>query len=270
MSLATPAPCDGAIAAASRHDASSNGPATLAATILGSSVAFIDGSVVNVALPALAADLSTSPAELAWSINAYLLPLGALTLFGGAVGDHYGRRRLFLLGLAVFLAASVLCTIAPSVSTLLIGRALQGVGAACLLPNSLAILGAAFEGEARGRAIGTWAAAGAVAGAVGPLLGGWLVDSVSWRAIFLLNVPVGAAAAWLAWRHVSESSDRDASAPLDWIGATTATVGLGFLTWSLTAAAETSFGAPILTAAIVGLAALTLFVFWKRAEARTQ
>ena len=263
MSLAMPAPCDGAFAAASRPDASSNGPATLAATILGSSVAFIDGSVVNVALPAISADLGTSPAELAWSINAYLLPLGALTLFGGAVGDHYGRRRMFLLGLALFLAASLLCAIAPSSTTLLIGRALQGVGAACLLPNSLAILGAAFEGEARGRAIGTWAATGAIAGAVGPLLGGWLVDSISWRAIFLLNIPVGAAAAWLAWRYVSESHAREASAPLDWNGAVTATVGLGLLTWSLTAAAEASFSAPIVTAAIAGFAALVLFVFWE-------
>jgi EmrB/QacA subfamily drug resistance transporter len=266
MTSATPAPCDGAVAAATAcKTATSHTAATLAATILGSSVAFIDGSVVNVALPALASDLGAGPAELAWSINAYLLPLGALTLFGGAAGDHFGRRRLFLLGMAIFLASSVLCAMSPSVAWLLIGRALQGIGAACLMPNSLAILGAAFDGEARGRAIGTWAAVGAIAGTVGPLIGGWLVDTLGWRAIFLLNLPVGAAAAWLAWRYVTESSDRDIAAPLDWTGATAATLGLGLLTWSLTAATEPASLALVALSAVAGFALLVAFL---RVEAK--
>ena len=144
MTLATPAPCDRTIASAVAGRATPHATATLVATILGSSVAFIDGSVVNVALPALAADLRAGPAELAWAINAYLLPVGALTLLGGAAGDHFGRRRLFLLGVAVFVAASVLCAFAPSTAWLLLGRAVQGVGAACLLPHSLGVSGAAF------------------------------------------------------------------------------------------------------------------------------
>ena len=259
MSFATPAPCDRAIAAATPCSATSHAEATLAATILGSSVAFIDGSVINVALPALARDLGAGPADLVWAINAYLLPVGALTLLGGAAGDHFGRRRLFMLGVAIFLAASVLCAISPSVTWLLIGRALQGIGAACLMPNSLAILGAAFDGQARGRAIGTWAAVGAVAGAVGPLLGGWLIDALSWRAIFLLNLPVGAAAAWLAWRYVAESSDLTAT-PLDWTGATAATLSLGLLTWSLTAAAEPDSGVAVVTTAVAGVISLALFL----------
>jgi MFS family permease len=164
--------------------------ATLAATILGSSLAFIDGSVVNVALPALAADLKVAAADLSWTINAYLLPLGALILLGGALGDHFGRRRLFQIGLLAFTVASVGCAAAPSVAWLLAARALQGLGAALLMPNSLALLGGSFTGEARGRAIGTWAAAGALAGALGPILGGWLVDTLGWRTIFLVNCPL--------------------------------------------------------------------------------
>ena len=263
-----PAPCDGAIAAAATGDATPHAAKTLAATILGSSVAFIDGSVVNVALPAIANDLSAAPADLTWAITAYLLPLGALTLFGGAVGDHFGRRRLFLIGVTVFLASSVLCALAPSVTWLLIGRALQGIGAACLLPNSLAILGSTFEGEARGRAIGTWAAVGAIAGAIGPLLGGWLVDAVSWRAIFLLNVPVGAAGAWFAWRYVTESGDRTGAAPLDWAGAATATLGLGLLTWALTAAAEPASAEFAMLSSVAGLASLALFLRIEAARGR--
>src|ERR1700692_635676 len=149
--------------------------ATLAAPILGSSLAFIDGSVVNVALPALARDLKVDPANLSWAINAYLLPLGALILLGGGLGDHFGRRRLFILGLVLFTAASILCAAAPTLAWLLAGRGAQGVGAALLMPNSLAILGGAFSGEDRGRAIGTWAATGALAGALGPVTGGWVV-----------------------------------------------------------------------------------------------
>jgi Major Facilitator Superfamily len=226
--------------------------------ILGSSVAFVDGSVVNVALPALGHDLGASPADLSWTINTYLLPLGALLLLGGAAGDHFGRRRLFLIGLAVFTSASILCAVSPVLSWLLVGRGLQGLGAALLLPNSLAILGASFSGEARGQAIGTWAAAGALTGALGPLVGGWLVDTIGWRTIFLLNVPVAAAAAYLAWAYVAESKDRGEFGSLDWAGAALATAGLGLVTWSLTAASGA--GAP--PAALWGAACGRLCLSW--------
>src|SRR5258706_11098156 len=149
--------------------------ATLAATILGSSLAFIDGSVVNVALPALAHDLEVKPSDLSWAINAYLSPLGVLILLGGALGDHFGRRRLFQIGLSTFAFASLACAAAPSFPWLLAARGLQGLGAALLMPNSLAILGGAFTGEARGRAIGTWAAVGALAGTPGPIIAGGIV-----------------------------------------------------------------------------------------------
>jgi EmrB/QacA subfamily drug resistance transporter len=233
-------PCDTGIAVATLPCSTPHPSATLAATILGSSVAFIDGSVVNVALPAIAADLNASSAELSWTINAYLLPLGALMLLGGGAGDHFGRRRLFSMGITVFTLASILCAAAPTLGWLLVARCVQGLGAALLMPNSLAILGSAFSQEARGRAIGIWAAAGAVAGALGPLVGGWLVDLIGWRTIFLINLPVAAAAAYLTWRYVAESKDRNRSPSLDWAGAGFATVALGLLTWSLTAAATLS------------------------------
>jgi EmrB/QacA subfamily drug resistance transporter len=216
--------------------------ATLAATILGSSLAFIDGSVVNVALPALALNLDIGASNLPWVINAYLLPVGALTLLGGALGDHMGRRRLFHFGLLTFTLASAACAAAPSLGWLLAARGLQGLGAAVLLPNSLAILSGAFTGEARGRAIGTWAAVGALAGALGPIVGGWIVDTVGWRTIFLINLPIAAAAGYLSWNYVEELTESIRAAPLDTSGAALATVALGLLTWSLTEASEPSGG----------------------------
>ena len=258
MTGGIPAPCD-RVASADKAARGTLHPAgTLAATVLGSSVAFIDGSVVNVALPALAHDLGAGPAGLAWTIDAYLLQLGALILLGGAAGDHFGRRRLFLTGLAIFTLASALCALAPSLAWLLAGRGLQGCGAALLMPNSLAILGAGFSGEARGRAIGTWAATGALAGALGPLLGGWLVQTVGWRSIFLLNLPIAAGAASLAWAYVAESHD-GRSGRLDWVGAVCATAGLGLVTWALTAASGGRSGA-VIPAALGGIALLGLFL----------
>ena len=234
--------------------------ATLAATILGSSLAFIDGSVVNVALPALARDLKVDPANLSWAINAYLLPLGALILLGGALGDHFGRRRLFQIGLSIFTVASVICAAAPSFAWLLAARGLQGFGAALLMPNSLAILGGAFSGEARGHAIGTWAAAGALAGALGPIVGGWVVDVAGWRTIFLLNLPLAVGAGYLAWKYVEE---RKASrpAPLDVMGAVLATAALGLLTWALTLASESTGGSSLSwPAALAGFVLLGAFL----------
>jgi len=240
MSTSGAGPDDDGLAAAKPAARPARHPkGTLAATILGSSLAFIDGSVVNVALPAIERDLATSGASgasIGWLINGYLLPLGALVLVGGAAGDRYGRKRMFLAGIAVFTVASLACALAPAFGWLLAARAMQGVGAALLVPASLALLGAAFEGEARGSAVGTWAAASAIAGALGPVAGGWLVDAVGWRAIFLINLPIAAAAAWLSWRKIDESRSDD-PAPLDLAGAALATFGLGLATFGLTALA---------------------------------
>ncbi|WP_166036732.1 MFS transporter [Sphingosinicella sp. YJ22] len=261
MSAAIPAPCDSARAATVRSRPCPSPRLTLAASILASSLAFVDGSVVNVALPAIGADLGGGASGLQWIVNAYLLPLSALLLLGGALGDRYGRRRMFLVGVALFGTASILCFLAPSLPLLLAGRACQGIAAAMLLPNSLALLGAAFEGEKRGQAIGTWAAAGAIAGAVGPLLGGWLVETVGWRAIFLINLPLSLGALWLGWRHVTESSS-DNEAPLDWAGVAAATVGLGAITWGLTILSGEADGAATQgwIATVGGAAALMLFL----------
>jgi EmrB/QacA subfamily drug resistance transporter len=248
------------------NDAASDGPrhpaGVIAASILGSSLAFIDGSVVNVALPSIARDLGASPAELAWTVNAYALPLGALILLGGAAGDHYGRRRLFQAGIALFLAASLLCSLAPTLGLLLAGRALQGIGAALLMPNSLATLGATFSGEARGRAIGTWASVGAIAGVLGPVIGGWIVDVAGWRPIFLINLPVGAGAMLLAWRYVPESRDHGGRGRLDWGGGAVATLALGALVWALTAAAEPHIARNAIHAAAAGGVALLGLFLW--------
>lgn len=238
---------------------------TLAATTLGSSLAFIDGSVVNVALPALARGLHADPADLPWAINAYLLPLGALILLGGGLGDHYGRRRLFLIGLLLFGGASVVCALAPDFAWLLVGRSLQGVGAAFLMPNSLAILGGAFAGEERGRAIGTWAAVGAVAGAIGPIIGGWLIDAIGWRVIFVINVPVAMAAGYLAWHSVTEQKESGKVHRLDVSGAALATVALGLLTWSLTEASSAHHsGIAVGSSLVSGLALAGVFLFLER------
>jgi len=239
--------------------------ATLAASTLGSSLAFIDGSVVNVALPALALDLHARSSSLPWAINAYLLPLGALMLLAGGLGDHYGRRRLFLVGLVTFTLASILCAASPTLSWLLAARGLQGLGAALLMPNSLAILGSEFSGEARGRAIGTWAAVGALASALGPIIGGWLIDRVGWRSIFLLNVPLAAAAGFLAWKYVTKRSDVSKTGPVDSVGAGLSTVGLGLLIWSLTEASGATIASGVLwMAALGGTAVLGAFLRHER------
>ena len=206
----------------------------LATCVLASSLAFVDGSVVNVALPAIGHGLGAAPDGLQWVINAYLLPLSALLMTGGALGDRFGRARLLILGIAVFAAGSAGCALAPGLATLLGARAVQGVGAALLLPSSLAILGGAFQGVARGRAIGAWAAASAVSAAVGPVLGGWLVDTVSWRAIFLINLPLAAAAILLACVALREVRPAPSGAPLDVAGAVLITLGLAALVWGLT------------------------------------
>ena len=233
---------------------------TLAATVLGSSLALIDGSVVNVALPAIQLDLAAGAAATQWVMNAYLVVLGALVLIGGASADRFGRRRVFVAGVVVFTAASILCGLAPGTSALVAARAVQGAGAALLVPASLALLGATFPEGERARAIGAWAGYGALAMAAGPMLGGFLTDHVSWRAIFYLNVPLAVAAAWLALRGAPDS--RSAHPPgLDWLGAGLAAAGLASLTWGLTAAAERGFRSPIVAAALAGgVVAIAAFV----------
>ena len=180
----------------------------LPATILGSSMSFIDGSVVNVALPAMQRSLETSFGTMQWVVNGYMLTLASLILLGGSAGDRFGRRRMFMIGLAGFAAASLACGLAPSATWLIAARLAQGVAAALLTPASLAIIGAAFSGEARGPAIGTWAAAGALTTALGPPLGGWLVDVVGWRSIFFINLPIAAVALLLAVEAARRSRNR--------------------------------------------------------------
>ncbi|QJU60361.1 MFS transporter [Sphingomonas sp. AP4-R1] len=227
--------------------------------MLASSLAFIDGSVTNVALPAIGHDLQARGEALPWVINAYLLPLSALLLIGGAAGDHFGRRRVLTWGILLFAAASVACALAADLHVLLAGRVLQGIGAALLMPNSLGILGSSFEGEARGRAVGTWAAAGAIASAIGPPLGGWMVDAIGWRVIFYINIPVAAAAILIARAYVAESASEEGR--LDWLGALLATGALGALTWALTLWSAHHQASPASwTGLSAGIALLILFV----------
>lgn len=233
---------------------------TLFACILASSLSFIDGSVVNVALPAIGRDLKADPAGMQWVINAYLLPLSGLLLAGGALGDLDGRRKWLIVGVAAFAAASVLCAFAPDLGWLLAGRALQGLASAILLPNSLALLGGAFEGEARGRAVGVWAGVGAAVSAIGPLLGGWLIDRVGWRPIFYINVPVALGAIVLAVLFMRDSREKDRP-PLDLPGMGLATAGLGAATWALTiGSGRTGIGPASIAWFVAGTAALLAFV----------
>ena len=236
----------------------------LAATILGSSLAFIDGSVVNVALPAIQVDLRAGTAAMQWVVDAYLLPLGALVLLGGALGDRMGRVRVFVAGVVLFTGASLSCGLAPGAGWLVLARAVQGVGAALLVPGSLAIIGAAVPAEERGAAIGTWSGAGALTTALGPLLGGWLVDGASWRAIFLINLPLAAAVVWLA-RGIPDSRGPAAAGPPDWPGALLAAAGLGALTYGFIEAPSRGADGVVLACLAGGTALLTAFV---AAEAR--
>lgn len=243
-------------------------PWVLAATILGSSMAFIDGSVVSVALPAMQADLAAPVSQAQWIVNAYMLLLGALILIGGAAGDRFGRRRIFVIGILLFTAASIGCGFAPNAAWLIAARALQGVGAALLVPNSLAIISAAFPEAERGRAIGTWAGASALTTALGPVLGGWLTDAWSWRAIFFINVPVAAATIAITLWHTPESHDRSAVPQIDWLGAALAVVGLGGLTYGLTLASDAEWVDPaVIASLLIGSLVLTAFV-WHESRTR--
>jgi EmrB/QacA subfamily drug resistance transporter len=239
----------------------------LAATILGSSMAFIDGSVVNVALPALEKNLETSVALIQWVINSYTLSLAALILIGGAAGDRFGRRRIFVSGIAIFASASIWCGLAPNVTQLIVARAIQGVGAALLIPASLAIIGASFDEAERGRAIGTWAGFSAITAAVAPLLGGWIVDYSTWRWIFLINPIFAVPTIWVALRHLPESRDPEAKAGLDWGGALLALIGLGGLAFGLIASPNLGWRDPIVIGSLLaGTVLLIAFVWQERRD----
>lgn len=206
---------------------------TLVATILASAMTFIDGTVVNVALPALQAELHATIIDVQWVIEAYALFLGALILVGGSMGDQLGRKRVFLFGTVFFTASSVLCGVATSPRVLIAGRALQGIGAAFLVPGSLSIISATFDAAHRGRAIGTWSGFSAITMAVGPVIGGWLIQHVSWRAAFFINVPAAAVVLALSVRFMDESWDPSRTATIDWVGAVLAILGLGGIVFGL-------------------------------------
>ncbi|RYV51109.1 DHA2 family efflux MFS transporter permease subunit [Pengzhenrongella frigida] len=232
----------------------------LLATVLGSGMAFIDGTVVNIALPSIGAEFAADAASLQWTVNGYALPLAAFILLGGSLGDRFGRRRVFVIGVTWFAVASLLCGLAPNVNALIVARALQGVGGALLVPGSLAILQSAFDPGDRSRAIGAWSGLGGIAGAAGPFLGGWLVGVASWRLVFLINLPIALAVVVVALRHVPESADPDASRRIDVAGSLTGALGLACVTYGFTAWPERGADALVLGTLAVGAAAMIGFV----------
>ena len=233
----------------------------IAATVLGSGIAFLDSTVVNVALPHIGEDLDTSVAGLQWVLNGYLVTLSALILLGGSLGDLFGRKRVFQTGVVLFAVASAACALAPNDTALVLGRVAQGIGGALLTPASLAILEASFRPEDRPRAIGAWSGLSGVAAAVGPFVGGWLVDAASWRWIFLINLPLAVVVLAISARHVPESFDPRADRRIDVAGAALVALSLGALSWGLIAAGDRGWGAPsvVLTLA-VGVLAMVAFV----------
>jgi EmrB/QacA subfamily drug resistance transporter len=234
-------------------------PWVLAASILGSSMAFIDGSVVNLALPALEHSLGATVRDAQWVVESYALFLASLLLIGGALGDQMGRRRVFAWGVATFAIASAACGLAPDPGWLIAARAVQGIGAALLVPGSLALLSATFPPEHRGRAIGIWSAGSSAAAGIGPVLGGWLIETVSWRWIFWLNLPLAAATLAIAITRVPESRAPDAKGTVDWLGAALATAGLWLMVYGLIATPSGRFD--VRSAAAVGLGVLVLCAF---------
>src|SRR3954454_1200513 len=236
----------------------------LAISVLGSGMAFLDGTVVNVALPDIGRDFHASTASLQWILNGYLLTLASVILLGGSLGDRYGRRRIFVAGVALFTAASLLCALSPSAGVLIGARLIQGLGGALLTPGSLAMIEASFRPSDRARAIGAWSGLGGVAAAIGPLLGGYLVEAVSWRAIFLINLPIGLFVMFTAPRHVPETRDPDASGKLDSAGALLAALGLAGTTYALIEGPGRGLEPLIVLTAAGGVAALVAFLVGER------
>ncbi len=258
-------PCDeGVIRSApkARPSAPHVGLWVLVATILGSSMAFIDGSVVNVALPVIQRELNATTTDVQWIVEAYSLFLAALILVGGSLGDRFGRRRIFTIGIAVFILASIWCGFSPNVLLLILGRAIQGIGGALLVPGSLAIISASFSDEQRGQAIGTWSGFTAITSVVGPVLGGSLVQYASWRWVFLINVPLAAVVLGVLFWRVPESRDEDASGRLDWWGTLLVTLGLGAIVYGLIQAGSLGLGSPIVLSTLAaGIIVLIAFLF---------
>jgi EmrB/QacA subfamily drug resistance transporter len=233
----------------------------LAATILASSMAFIDGTVVNVALPFLQTNLNATAIGIQWVVEAYSLFLSALLLVGGSLGDRYGRRRIFNIGVAVFAIASVLCGFAANIEQLIIARAVQGIGGALLVPGSLALISSSFDEDERGKAIGTWSGFSAITTAIGPVLGGWLAENVSWRAVFFLNIPFAIAVLVISIWKVPESREKGQHGPLDWLGAALATIGLGCVVYGLIESPRLGFSNTVVLVSLIGGGvALVLFV----------
>ncbi len=259
----------GAHATAAEAVAFDSGPGrwVLTIAVLGSGIAFLDGTVVNVALPDIGRDLNASTSDLQWILNGYLLTLASLILLGGSLGDRIGRRRIFVIGTAWFTVASALCAAAPSSEALIGARLLQGVGGALLTPGSLAMIEGSFKRADRARAIGAWSGLTGVGAALGPLLGGYLVDAISWRAVFLINLPLGLFVVLMAPRKVPETRDPMARGKLDVLGATLAALGLAGTTYALIEAPGAGASPAILIAAIGGVAALVGFVIAERREA---
>lgn len=262
-------PCDEGVLRAAAPDtqgcADRAKPWVLAATILASSMVFIDGSVVNVALPAIQADLNASVRTAQWVVNAYMLFLGALILVGGAAGDRFGRRRIFVFGILIFTLASIVCGLAPNASVLIAARAAHGVGAALLVPSSLAIISASFPESERGKAIGTWAGFSALTTALGPIFGGWLVDVWSWRGIFFINVPVALCVVGLSYWRVPESRETGDRTGVDWLGGALVTVALGGVAYGLTAASERGWTDPVVIGLLLAGCALFAIFVWHQA-----
>lgn len=239
----------------------SSRPWVLAATILGSSMAFIDSTAVNVALPALQSNLHANVVDVQWVIESYGLFLSALILVGGALGDSFGRRAMFLLGVAAFAVASAGCGFSSSVKSLLVWRSAQGIAAAFLVPGSLAIISSSFDEESRGKAIGTWAGFTTVTTALGPVLGGWLIEHASWHWVFFINVPLAVIVLVISLWHVPESRSSDRRS-LDWLGAATATLGLAALVYAFLESSIFGWTHPrVVASLIVGIGSLVLFVF---------
>src|SRR5215210_5714293 len=262
-------PCDAGVISCTRGAAPchpSSRPWVIAATSLGSGMAFLDSTVMNVALPAAQMNLEVSAREVQWVFGAFAVVLAAFLLLGGTLGDHYGRRRVFVVGAAIFAVGSVWCALAPGPTQLIAARAVQGAGGALLVPASLAIVGASFEGRARAKAIGLWGALSGLAMAVGPVLGGWLVEDVSWRVSFLITPAMALVAIPIALWHVPESRDPEAH-KLDLIGAARATIALGGLVYGLIESPASGFADPVVLAAwLLGTFALWMFVFIERRE----
>jgi EmrB/QacA subfamily drug resistance transporter len=261
---AAPAPCDRGIAESTRASGDApprSRPWILAATILGSSMVFIDGTVVNVAVPTIQVQFGASAAEVQWVVEAYALFLSALLLVGGSLGDRYGRRRTFAIGIGAFALASLWCGLASSLAELIVARGLQGIGAALLVPGSLAILSASFPEAERGRAIGTWSGFTGITTALGPVLGGWLIDHSSWRWAFLLNLPLAAVVLWLARTHVPETRNPEQQGGLDWIGATLATLALGAIVYALLTSSSRGL-TDIVVLSTLGLGIACAVAFW--------